>query len=158
MKMRSFDSLDQREQRMVIAGAVVVALLLVFGVILPLDRSVARAHARITTKQADLAWMRGVTPELIAAGPGTATPATQRSMLVVVDGAAREAGLGTALTSSEPSGAGGLQVRLEKAPFDAVVAWLARLSEQDGIRVDSATMDSAGPSGIVNAGIVLHTR
>jgi type II secretory pathway component PulM len=79
-------------------------------------------------------------------------------MLVVVDGAAREAGLGTALTSSEPSGAGGLQVRLEKAPFDAIIAWLARLSEQDGIRVDSATMDAAGQPGIVNAGIVLHTR
>jgi type II secretory pathway component PulM len=77
---------------------------------------------------------------------------------VVVDRAAREAGLGTALTSSEPSGAGGLQVRLEKAPFDAIVGWLARLSEQDGIRVDSATMDNSGQPGVVNAGIVLHTR
>jgi type II secretory pathway component PulM len=158
MKMRSFDSLNERERRVAIIGGACIALLLVFGVILPLDRSVARTHARIVAKQADLAWMRGVTPELIAAGPGTPTPTTQRSMLVVVDNAAREAGLGTALTSSEPSGAGGLQVRLEKAPFDVVVAWLARLSEQDGIRVDSATMDSAGPSGIVNAGVVLHTR
>jgi type II secretory pathway component PulM len=131
---------------------------LVFGVILPLDRSVAKAHARVVAKQADLAWMRAVTPELVAAGPGPAPLTSQRSMLVVVDRAAREAGLGTALTSSEPSGAGGLQVRLEKAPFDAIVAWLARLSEQDGIRVDSATMDIAGQPGIVNAGIVLHTR
>ena len=158
MKMRSFDSLDQREQRMVIAGAVVVTLLLVFGVILPLDRSVAHAQARLASKQLDLAWMRGVAPELVAAGPAPAQITSERSMLVVVDRAAREAGLGTSLTSSEPSGAGGLSVRLEKAPFDAVVAWLARLSEQDGIRVESATMDSAGPSGIVNAGVVLHTR
>jgi type II secretory pathway component PulM len=158
MKLRSFESLDEREKRVAIIGGVVIGLIVVFGVILPLDRNVARTHERVVTKQADLAWMRGVTPELIAAGPAPATPTSQRSMLVVVDGAAREAGLGTALTSSEPSGAGGLQVRLEKAPFDAVVAWLARLSEQDGIRVESATMDSAGPSGIVNAGVVLHTR
>jgi type II secretory pathway component PulM len=158
MKLRSFNSLDEREKRVAIIGGVLAVLILVFGVILPLDRTVARTRARVLSKQADLAWMRGVTPELIAAGPAPAAPTSQRSMLVVVDGAAREAGLGTALTSSEPSGAGGLQVRLEKAPFDAVVAWLARLSEQDGISVESATMDSAGPSGIVNAGVVLHTR
>ena len=158
MKMRSFDSLDQREQRMVIAGAGVVTLLLVFGVILPLDRSVAHAQARLASKQLDLAWMRGVAPELVAAGPAPAQITSERSMLVVVDRAAREAGLGTSLTSSEPSGAGGLSVRLEKAPFDAVVAWLARLSEQEGMRVDSATMDNAGAPGVVNAGIVLHTR
>jgi general secretion pathway protein M len=158
MKLQSFESMNERERRMVIIGGTCVALLLVFGIIVPLDRSVAKAHARVVTKQADLAWMRAVTPELIAAGPGVVAPTSQRSMLVVVDGAAREAGLGTALTSSEPSGAGGLQVRLEKAPFDAIVAWLARLSEQDGIRVDSATMDGAGQPGIVNAGVVLHTR
>jgi type II secretory pathway component PulM len=158
MKLRSFGSLNERERRMVVIGGICIALLLVFGVIVPLDRSVTKAQARVVTKQADLAWMRGVTPELLAAGPGVAPPSSQRSMLVIVDGAAREAGLAKSLTSSEPSGAGGLQVRLEKAPFDALIAWLARLSEQDGIRVDSATMDAAGQSGIVNAGIVLHTR
>ena len=158
MKIRSFDSLNEREQRMLIVGGVCVALILVFGIIMPLNRSVAHAHARLAAKQADLVWMRGVAPELAAAGTGPSTPTSQRSMLVVVDRAAREAGLGTALTSSEPSGAGGLQVRLEKAPFDAIVGWLARLSEQDGIRVDSATMDNSGQPGVVNAGIVLHTR
>lgn len=158
MKLRSFASLNERERRMALIGGICSALLLVFGVILPLDRSVTRTQARVLAKQSDLAWMRSVTPELIAAGPAVAPPSSQRSMLVVVDGAAREAGLAKALTSSEPSGAGGLQVRLEKAPFDAVVAWLARLSEKDGIRVDSATMDNAGQPGIINAGVVLHTR
>src|ERR1700683_4202448 len=152
MKLRSFGSLNERERRMVVIGGICIALLLVFGVIVPLERSVTKAQARVVTKQADLAWMRGVTPELLAAGPGVAPPSSQRSMLVIVDGAAREAGLAKSLTSSEPSGAGGLQVRLEKAPFDAVVAWLARLSEQEGIRVDSATIDNAGQPGIINAG------
>lgn len=156
--MRSFNSLNERERRMVTIGAVCAALLLVFGIILPLDHSVAKAQARLATKQADLAWMREVTPELVATGPLPTQPTSQRSMLVVVDRAARDAGLGTALTSSEPSGAGGLSVRLEKAPFDSLVAWLARLSEQDGIRVDSATMDNAGQPGLVNAGVVLHSR
>src|ERR1700683_2906889 len=150
MQLKSFESLNERERRMVIIGAVCVVLLLIFGVILPLDHSVSRAQTRISAKQADLAWMHEVAPELLAAGPTLPPPPSERSMLVV-DRAARESGLGKSLTSSEPSGAGGLQVRLEKAPFDAVVAWLARLSEQEGIRVDSATIDNAGQPGIINA-------
>src|ERR1700722_15849413 len=98
MKIRSFDSLDEREKRVAIIGGVIAVLVLVLGIILPLDRNVARTHARVVSKQADLAWMRGVTPELIAAGPAPAAPTSQRSMLVVVDGAARAAGLGPALT------------------------------------------------------------
>ena len=152
-----FQALQPRERRIVTIGGAAAAVLLIFAVLLPLDQSVKRAHARLEHKQADLAWMRSVAPRLAAAGPVTAPP-SQRSLIVVVDNAAREAGLGTALTSSEPSGQGGLRVRLDNAPFDTLVGWLARLSEQHGIRVESATVDAAGPPGVVNAGIVLHGR
>jgi len=50
-----------------------------------------------------------------------------------------------------------LSVRLEKASFDALIAWLARLSQQNGIRVDTATIENGGAPGIVNAAVVLHT-
>ena len=85
MKIRSFDSLNERERRMVVIGGVCATLLLVFGVIVPLDRSVAHEHARIAAKQADLVWMRAVAPELIATGPAVNAPTSQQSMLVVVD-------------------------------------------------------------------------
>ena len=102
--------------------------------------------------------MRTVGPELANAGPAIARPATQESMLVIVDRAARESGLGNSLVNSEPTGQGGLRVRLDKAPFGLVVGWLARLSDQHGIRVESATMDSSGEPGVVNAGIVLRSQ
>jgi general secretion pathway protein M len=142
---------------MVTIGGVAAAVLLIFAVLVPLDQSVARAHVRLEHKQADLAWMRSVAPRLASAGPVN-IPTSQRSLIVVVDNAAREAGLGKALTSSEPAGQGGLRVRLDNAQFDTLVGWIARLSEQHGIRVESATVDAVGPPGIVNAGIVLHGR
>ena len=154
----SFSSLNERERRMVIIGGAVAAALLLIAVILPLDRSVSRAQERVARKQADLAWMRSVAPQLAGAGPVAARPATQESLLVVVDRAAREAGLGDSLTSSEPSGAGGLRVRLDKAPFDILVGWLGRLADQHGISVESASVDSSGQPGLVSAAIVLRTR
>ena len=49
-------------------------------------------------------------------------------------------------------------MRLEKAPFDAIIGWLSRLSQQNGIGVDGATIDGAGAPGLVNAAIVLKQQ
>jgi type II secretory pathway component PulM len=151
----SLDSLSERDLRMLKIGGALAVLLLVFGVIVPLDSSVSHAHQRLGKKQADLVWMRGVTPEFASIGPARA--ATNESLLVIVDRSARESGLASSLAGSEPSGPGGLSVRMQKAPFDTLVAWLARLSQQNGIRVDTASIENAGAPGLVNAAIVLHT-
>lgn len=154
----SLERLNERERRMVMIGGIAAVVLLVLGVILPLENSVAKAQQRIEQKQTDLAWMRNVGPELASAGPVAASPTSPDSLLVVVDRAARESGLGSSLTSSEPQGQGKLRVRLEKAQFDILVGWVARLSDQHGIGVESATVDNAGTPGLVNAGLVLQIK
>ena len=152
-----FRSQSPRDQRVALIGAVIVLLIVIGGIFIPLDLSVSRANARVQHKGSDLAWMRAVAPQLAAAGSTIPAPTSQRSLIVVIDTSARESGLGSALHSSEPSGPGMLRVRLDRAPFDTLVAWLARLSQQNGIRVESATIDAAGPPGLVNAGLVLRT-
>jgi general secretion pathway protein M len=147
--------LSERERRVLALGAALAALIFVFGVVLPLDHSVAKAHARLAQKRADLAWMQGVAPE-IATAPQPPSRGGE-SLLVIVDRSARESGLGSTLAGSEPGAPGTLSIRLSKAPFDTVVAWLARLAQQNGIHVDSATIDSAGGPGLVNAALVLHS-
>jgi general secretion pathway protein M len=151
----SLERLSERDRRMVMFGVIALVLIVILAVVLPLDRSVAKAQERVARKQADLAWMQSAAPELAAAGPSTVRPQTQESILITVDRTAREAGLAKSLTSSEPSGTG-LRIRLEKAPFDIVVGWLARLSDQNGIRVESASIDKSGDAGVINAGIVLQ--
>ena len=153
----SFDTMSPREQRLMKIGAIAAVAILIFGVLIPLDSGVAKARARITQKQADLAWMRNVAPVIAASAP-MHTGGTGESLIVIVDRSARESGLERALAGSEPSGPGGIQVRMEKASFDAMVAWLSRLSQQNGIGVDGASIDSAGAPGIVNAAIVLRTQ
>jgi len=151
----SLNSMSERERRMVYACGVIAVLVLIFAVILPLDRSVAQASHRVQKKTTDLTWMRGVAPQLAALGPGPIASASKDSLLVIVDRTAREANLGKSLVGSTPSGQGGLSVRFENASFDTLIAWLSRLSDQQGIKVDSASIDSAGKPGIVNAAIVL---
>jgi type II secretory pathway component PulM len=149
----SLDTLSERDRRMLAIGGALVVLLLLY-VIFQLDSSVSSAHKRIKKKQDDLAWIQVAAPEILAQGP--IAPSGGESLIVIVDRSAREAGLATALAGSEPAGPGGLSVRLQKAPFDSLISWLARLSQQNGIRIDSASIDTAGTPGLVNAAIVLH--
>jgi general secretion pathway protein M len=154
LSLESFAALSARERRLVTAGGVLAVILFVVGILIPLDRSVAHAQQRLAKKHADLAWMQSVAPELAAAAPPPA--ATGESLLVIIDRSARESGLAGALSGSEPGGPGSLSVRLEKAPFDTLIAWLARLALQNGVSVDSATIEKAGAPGTVNAAIVLR--
>ncbi len=153
----SYDTLSAREQQLVKYGGIAAVAILIFGVLLPLDSSVAKAKSRVSKKQADLVWMRGAAPVLATIGPSHQGN-NGESLLVIVDRSARESGLGTALAGTEPSGPGGIQVRLEKASFDGMIGWLSRLSQQNGIGVDGATIDGAGTPGIVNAAIVLRQQ
>ena len=151
----SLNSLSERDLRTLKIGGGVAALLLLY-VIIQLDSSVSSAHKRILKKQADLTWMRANGPELAQMGGARAAGGGQESLLVIVDRSARESGLATALAGSDPAGPGALSIRLQKASFDSLVPWLYRLSQQNGIRVDTASIESAGSPGLVNASIVLH--
>jgi general secretion pathway protein M len=150
-----YENLSERDRRVVSIGGGVVLVLGLLAIILPLNTQITLARKRITTKQADLAFIQSVAPQVAAAGPGAAGAANAESLVVLIDSSARESGLGKALSSSQPTGDKGLRIRLDKAPFDALVAWLARLSQQHGVRVESAEIESAGEVGLVNAGLVL---
>ena len=150
-----YANLAERERRMVTLGAVVAVVLLLLAVVLPLNRSISQAHNRIAGKQNDLAFIQSAVPQLSVAGSGAGAAATSESLVVLIDGSARESGLGKSLSSSQPTPDKGLRVRFDHVPFDALVAWLARLSQSHGVRVESAEIETAGEAGLVNAGLVL---
>ena len=150
-----YSNLAERERRVVTLGAAVGVVLLLLAIILPLNRNIAQARQRITTKQGDLAFIQDATPQLAAAGPGSGDAATGESLVVLIDSSARESGIGKSLSSSQATADKGLRIRLDNVPFDALVAWLARLSQSHGVRVESAEIEAAGETGFVNAGLLL---
>jgi general secretion pathway protein M len=150
-----FDNLGERDRRIVTYGGAVVLVLVLLGIIIPLNRNVTIARERVTRKQGDLQFIQSVAPQLASAGPASAGVDSAESLVVLIDSSARESGLGKSLSSSQPTGDKGLRVRLDRVGFDAMVAWIARLSQQHGVRVESAEIESAGEAGLVNAGLVL---
>ncbi len=147
-----YAGLEAREQRIVGIGAVLLAALLVIGgLLLPLESAVSTALRTEATRREDLAWMRTHAAE-VQAGSATLTADTGEAPVVLVDRVGREAGLGNALRGTQPSGTG-VRVQLEAAPFDTLITWLANLEEHYGLAIDSISVDRAARPGVVNANI-----
>jgi general secretion pathway protein M len=147
-----YSGLQDRERRMVgIGGVLVVVLVLVFGILVPVQAALSGARHAVETKRDDLAWMRSNAAEVRAAG--NQVPAdTGEAPVVLVDRIGREAGLGEALRGTQPSN-NGARVQLEGASFDTMIEWIASLDQRYGFAVDAITVDRAGKPGLVNASI-----
>jgi general secretion pathway protein M len=147
-----FGGLQQREKRVVIIGTVALAVIvLVGGILMPLQSAVSRAVAGQESRREDLAWMRVNASEVRAAGL-LLPPDTGEAPVVVVDRVGREAGLAAALRGTSPSPTG-VRVQLEAAPFDTMITWLDTLDRRYGLAIESITVDRNPAPGMVNANI-----
>jgi general secretion pathway protein M len=153
-KLRAwYASLQQREQRVVAVGAIALGvIILVGGILLPLQSAVSRAVKGNETRREDLAWMRVNAPEIRARG-GDVPAETGEAPVVLVDRVGREVGLGSALRGTQPNATGGVRVQLEAASFDILVTWLDTLDRRYGLAIESITVDRTPSPGLVNASI-----
>ncbi len=148
-----YENLTEREQRVVAGGGAALAILILFGAILvPLQSAVSTATKKVDTKRADLEWMRA-NQQSILTGSTQLPVDTGEPPMVLVDRVAREAGLGSALRGTGPSGTAGVRVQLEAAVFDTLMAWLATLEQQHALMIESVTIDRTAKPGVVNASV-----
>lgn len=150
------DGLAPRERNLVYVAAAVLGIAVVyFAMVLPVTSAARHREARIAQKTTDLTWMRQVAPQVMAAAAAGNGMASNESLVVLVDRTARESGVGSSIRDQSPAGQNGLQLRLEGAPFDALVAWLASLQQQYGVRVEAAIIGATNAPGLVNASLTL---
>ncbi len=155
-----FGALEQREQRVLLAGAGILLVLLLYVLIWqPLQSRHERAANGVVSGQATLGWMLEAAAEVRAlqgSGTSAGNGLEGRSLLAVVDQSARRTGLGDALKRVEPEGAGAVRVWLEAASFDQMIGWLAGLSQQQGVQVDVISIERGDATGRVNARLTLQ--
>lgn len=152
------DTLAPRERHLVTGGAVVVVLALVWALgIQPLLSAHRRAEADVESRQALLTDLEQALRRFgpLGPAPSSAVPGGRQSLVVLVDRMTRERGLGAYLKRNQPDGATGVRLRLEDAPFDALVEWLLEAQTRHGLVVTSVSFDPSGQPGRVNTNLVL---
>lgn len=156
---KRWEALAPRERRVLGVGALV--LVSVLGYLLlwePLAQRRDAWRVRVVAAEADLAWMRGVAPQLEAqaANGGTNFVTDSRSLLARADASARDAGLANALLRVEPVAANQVRVYFEQAGFDAMMRWLELLAERHGTRVTEMSAQRSTGVGLVDARVTLE--
>lgn len=155
-----YQSLQQREQLFVAAGALAVAITVLYVFVwLPLDRSHDRLSGSVDAWQrslAELQPLKGQRPATSGAAPSAAN--TSQAPVMIVDRSLRARGLDRSLQRSQPTTANGLRVEFENVAFDELVLWLGDLNAQYAMEVTAGTFSRPGraEAGRINANLTLE--
>jgi general secretion pathway protein M len=149
-----FTGLTQREQLSLLIMGLAVALYLAFVIVIaPLsqardrmvvqNRGVAESLQRVEVLVSQILHLRET-------GNGSST---NRNLACLVNRATSSYQL--QVNRLQPNSRGELQVRLENAVFDDLIAWLYQVEYKEGLRVLETSITQAGTVGRVNATVRL---
>ena len=155
-----FTALEEREQYMVGAGAIIAAVILLWGGIwLPIDNLHGDARSDVARWQGALNDLR-LERALGAQGPGTTRNSAVNSggsPVVIVDTTLRELDLNAYVTRRQPT-PNGIRVEFEAVPFDQLAIWLGEMSSDYLMEVQAGNLSiaSVGGPGRINASLTLE--
>jgi len=154
MNMKAwFFGLQPRERWIVAIGAVAAAVIVLWGILTPLRTSTATLRASVEAKQRLLIDVARVEGAGTFASPGDLQGMNQ-TLLVIVSNTAASYGL--AQPRTRQNGPSGIDVTIQGASFDALVAWLVALHGTYGIDVETASLSNAREPGLVNGQLSLR--
>lgn len=149
-------ALAPREQRVLAAGAVVLALVILFlGIWEPTVAARQERREALEDARALAVLLEQLAVEKQRSrGAGPAASGSQ-SLLSVVDASRRTSGVTKPPSRLQPEGDGIVRIWLEDVPFDPLLRWLAELQQRHGVRVDAADIERESAPGLVNARLTL---
>lgn len=149
-------SLAPRERTLVLVGAAVTAVLLVWlAVIDPLQQRRAALESGVASQRVLLAWMEDAVAPLEGARMQRAQPGAE-SLFATVDRSVRATPLAGALRRVQPEGQTTARVWLDDALFDQLVLWVATLEREHGVVVSVFAVERGSGAGLVNARVTLE--
>lgn len=154
------NSLEQGERRMVIVGAALLLVMLIYVMAWePLVNKVDALRTSTAEQQSLLNWMKQAAQEvkqLRGSSGQPSKPASGKSLLSLVDSTAKAARLGKSLKRVQPDGEQKVRVWLEEANFDDVVRWLTTLETRQGVRIVSTVFQAKEAAGQVDVRLVFE--
>jgi general secretion pathway protein M len=143
-----FSKLSQREQLMVLAAVVVTSLLLLYSITwAPLKRAIDGYEADNADARETLDWMQQAVVDIHGANTGGRAVDQTLSISALVDTTLPNYSL--VMQRYQPTGDDSAQLWLEDAPVSQVIAWLAAIERDYGMRLITVAITSADKQGFV---------
>lgn len=150
-----FNTLERREQWIVIAGAATVFVAVLYlSLLAPLNEKVDLLQLRNKGAVDTLQTMQQGAQEIKALrGLSRSGSGNSASLSKLVDQSAAKFGI--RVSRFQPSGNNEAQVWLEKIEFNLIVAWLDQMENSYGVGVSNISVNASNSPGIVNARVRL---
>ena len=145
-----FAQLSQRDQLSLLALGLVLCLYLLYMLVWkPLDDKRELLEQQNSVVAASLQEVDVMVSEIMRLRDSGAVAGARRNLTSLINQSTGRRGL--QVTRLQPNSRGEIQVRLEGAAFDEVLAWLHEIENQEGLLVMEAAVTPAGMAGRVNA-------
>ncbi|AWL10620.1 Type II secretion system protein M [Saliniradius amylolyticus] len=144
--LQRYQQLNDREQRLVLSAAIILALLLFYYLVwAPLNQSIDRHQTLIDSRQSMLQWVKQNVARAEQLRGGQQQTSFRGSLPQMVNHSASQANI--SIARMQPQG-DELQVWVDSAAFDKVLDWLHGL-EQQGIVILDADFAETETSGFI---------
>lgn len=154
-----WESLQVREQRTLLIGAVVLGLIGIYSLIVePLFTGMERLQTSVEQQEEDLLWMKQAAAKVASLkqhSGNTAAVTGKTALMSLIDQTARKYELRNTLQRINPVGEN-VRVQFESASFDQLLRWIEELSIRHHVSVDTLTIARQQSAGRVDATIVLE--
>jgi general secretion pathway protein M len=150
-----FNSLNPREQKLVLAAGFFILLFLPYQFIYaPFQSNLIKMQENSFKAQKNIAWMNGKAVEIRnLKGSGGSRRSTGKSLLTLVETTMKQNKLNKNLRKVKPAGSSNVIVWLDDVPFDRLMQWLDSLVVTHGLSIQEITVEKQSGKGIVNAKI-----
>jgi len=147
-----FERLNQREQLSLVVLMVVLLLYLLSMLVwAPLENRREQLALQNEGVASSLARVDAMVSEIMRLRDGDGASTAGRNLTSLVNQSTSRRGL--QVSRLQPSARGDIQVRLEGAAFNELVAWLDEIENREGLLVTEVAITRAGDAGRVNATI-----
>ena len=147
-----FAGLDQREQLSVVALGFVLGLYLIYMLAwAPLSERRGQLAQQNEGVAQSLQRVDAMVSEIMSLREGGGASTTQRNLTSLINQSTGRHGL--QVSRLQPNSRGDIQVRLENAVFDDLLAWLDEIENREGLLVTEVAITRAGTTGRVNVTI-----
>lgn len=145
-----FAGLNQREQlSLVVLGFALLLFLLYQLAWAPLADGRAQLAQQNESVAQSLQRVDAMVSEIMALRAGGGSSAANRNLTALVNQSTGRHGL--QVSRLQPNSRGDIQVRLENAAFDDLLAWLDEVENREGLLVTEVAITPTGTTGRVNA-------
>lgn len=153
-----WSGLNTREQRVVLAAAGVMLILVIYLFVWqPLVKERARLQISVEKLRDDTAWMKQASRQVKALrGSGAVTRQPVTSLLGVINATARPVLKGAEIKRVEEDRSAGVRVWIESVAFDDMVIWLGDLKRRYNIDATSVSAERIPKPGRVNVRLILQ--